>query len=84
VISYTIGCGWYIKSADSTWTVNLRRGTSTTIPISLGFGRVWKFEGPEVNTWVSDEWITYRQYTSIMPMYTVRLDLTLIFSNFEL
>src|SRR6266851_1695818 len=77
--SYTLGHGWYVKSADSTWTVNLRHGSSTTIPISLGFGRVWKFEGPELNTWVSGEWTAYRQYTNITPMYTVRFGLTLLF-----
>ena len=71
LISYTLGRGWYVKSADSTWTVNWRHGSSTTIPISLGFGRVWKFEGPELNTWVSGEWTAYRQYTKITPMYTV-------------
>jgi hypothetical protein len=55
-----------------------------TIPISFGFGRVWKFEGPEVNAWVSGEWTAYRQYTNITPMYTVRFGLTLLFPNFEL
>jgi len=84
LISYTLGHGWYVKSADSTWKVNLRHGTSTTIPISFGFGRVWKFEGPEVNAWVSGEWTAYRQYTNITPMYTVRFGLTLLFPNFEL
>lgn len=84
LVSYTLGRGWYVKSADSTWTVNWRHGSSTTIPISLGFGKVWKFEGPELNTWVSGEWTAYRQYTSITPMYTVRLGLTLLFPHFEL
>jgi hypothetical protein len=56
LISYVLGRGWYMKSADSTWTVKWHRGDSTTIPVSLGFGRVWKFEGPELNTWVSGEW----------------------------
>jgi hypothetical protein len=84
LVSYTLGHGWYIKSADSTWTVNWRHGTSTTIPISLGFGKVWEFEGPEVNTWVSGEWTVYQQYTSITPMYTVRFGLTLLFPHFEL
>jgi hypothetical protein len=84
LISYTLGRGWYVKSADSTWTVKWRHGSSTTIPISLGFGRVWKFEGPELNTWVSGEWTAYRQYTSITPMYTVRFGLTLLFPHFEL
>jgi hypothetical protein len=84
LISYTLGNGWYVKSADSTWTVKWRHGSSTTIPVSLGFGRVWKFEGPELNTWVSGEWAAYRQYTSITPMYTVRFGLTLLFPRFEL
>ena len=84
LISYTLGRGWYVKSADSTWTVNWRHGSSTTIPISLGFGRVWKFEGPELNTWVSGEWTAYRQYTDITPMYTVRFGVTLLFPHFQL
>jgi hypothetical protein len=45
---------------------------------------VWKFEGPEVNAWVSGEWTGYRQYTSITPMYTVRFGLTLLFPRFQL
>src|SRR6266550_7092556 len=44
-ISYTLGRGWYVKSSDSTWTVNWRHGSSTTIPMSLGVGRVWKVSG---------------------------------------
>ncbi len=84
LISYALGRGWYVKSADSTWTVNWRHGSSTTIPVSLGCGRVWKFAGPEVNTWVSGEWMAYRQYAGITPMYTVRFGLTLLFPHFEL
>jgi hypothetical protein len=80
-VSYTLGHGWYVKSSDSTWTVNWRHGTSTTLPISLGFGRVWKFAGPELNAWVSGEWTAYRQYTDITPMYTVRFGLTLLFPH---
>ena len=79
LLTYTLGRGWYVKSADSTWTVNWRRGTSTTIPISLGFGRVWKLPGPELDTWVSGEWTAYQQYTDITPMYTVRFGITLLF-----
>jgi hypothetical protein len=84
LVSYTLGRGWYVKSADSTWTVNWRHGSSTTIPISLGFGKVWKFEGPELNTWISGEWTAYRQHAGITPMYTVRFGLTLLFPHFEL
>jgi hypothetical protein len=82
--SYTLARGWYVKSADSTWKVNLRHGTSTTIPISLGFGRVWKMEGLEVNAWTSGEWTAYRQYSSVTPECTVRFGLTLVFPDFQL
>jgi hypothetical protein len=84
IISYTFGHGWYVKSSDSTWTVNWRHGGSTTIPISLGFGRVWKFEGIELNPWVSGEWTAYRQYSKITPMYTVRFGLTLLLPDLKL
>jgi hypothetical protein len=84
LVSYTLGRGWYVKSADSTWTVNLRHGTSTTIPLSFGLGRVWKLPGPELDTWFSYEWTAYRQYTSISPMYTLRFGLTLLFPRVEL
>ncbi len=86
-ISYTLGHGWYVKSSDSTWTVNWRHGTSTTIPISLGFGRVWKLLGLRLNPWVSGEWTAYRQYSKVTdatPMYTVRFGLTLLFPDLEL
>ncbi|HEY6418112.1 MAG TPA: hypothetical protein VIX59_03830 [Candidatus Binataceae bacterium] len=83
-ISYTFGRGWYVKSSDSTWTVNWRHGGSTTIPISFGIGRVWKVEGLQLNPWVTGEWTAYRQYTKITPMYTVRFGLTLLFPDFLL
>jgi hypothetical protein len=83
-ISYTLGHGWYVKSSDSTWTVNWRHGSSTTIPISLGFGRVWKFSGLQLNPGVSGEWTAYRQYSKITPIYTVRFGLTLLFPDFLL
>jgi hypothetical protein len=84
LVSYTLGRGWYVKSADSTWTVNWRHGSSTTIPVSIGFGKVWKFEGLELNPWVSGEWTAYRQYAGITQMYRVRFGLTLLFPHFEL
>jgi len=84
LISYTLGHGWYVKSADSTWTVDWRHGGSTTIPVSLGFGRVWKFQGFKLNTWASGEWTAYRQYTKVTPLYTVRFGLTLLFPTVRL
>ncbi len=87
LISYTLEHGWYVKSTDSNWTVNWRHGSSTRIPISFGFGRVWKFEGIQINAWVSGEWTAYRQYTSVTnatPMYTVRFGFTLLFPDLEI
>ncbi len=84
IISYTFSRGWYVKSSDSTWTVNWRHRSSTTIPLSLGFGRVWKFEGLQLNPWVSGEWTAYRQYSKITPMYTVRFGVTLLLPDLEL
>ena len=81
-ISYSLGRGWYVKSSDSTWTVNWRHHSSTTVPVSLGIGRVWKISGLELNPWVTGEWTAYRQYTKITPMYTVRFGLTLLFPDF--
>jgi hypothetical protein len=83
-ISYTLGHGWYVKSSDSTWTVNWRHRSSTTIPLSLGVGRVLKISGLELNPWVTGEWTAYRQYTQITPMYTVRFGLTLLLPDFVL
>jgi hypothetical protein len=83
-ISYTLGHGWYVKSSDSTWTVNWRHNTSTTLPISFGFGRVWKFPGPQIDTWVSGEWTAYRQFATITPMYRIRFGVTLVFPHLEL
>ena len=85
LISYTLGHGWYVKSADSTWTINWRHNTSTTIPVSLGLGNVWKSErGPELNPWFSFEWTVYHQYAGITPKYTLHFGLTLLFPHLEL
>jgi hypothetical protein len=84
LISYTLGRGWYVKSADSTWTINWRRNTSTTIPISLGVGDVYKTEGPELNPWISFECTVYHQYAGITPKYTLRFGFTLLFPRLEL
>jgi hypothetical protein len=84
LISYTLGRGWYVKSADSTWTINWRHNTSTTIPVSLGVGNVYKTEGSELNPWIAFEWTAYHQYAGITPKYTIRFGFTLLFPHLEL
>src|SRR5260370_32607315 len=41
-ISYTLGRGWYVKSADATWTVNWRHALSPTTPSRLASAPRWK------------------------------------------
>jgi hypothetical protein len=84
LLSYTLCHGWYIKSADSTWTINWRHNTSTTIPVSLGVGNVYKTQGPELNPWIAFEWTAYHQYAGIIPKYTIRFGFTLLFPHLEL
>ena len=83
-VSYRLGEGWYVKSTDSVWTINWRHNTPTTVPISLGFGRIWNLKGQMLDTWTSGEWMTYRQFAGITPMYTVRFGLNFIFPEFVL
>jgi hypothetical protein len=37
--------GWYMKSADATWSFSWRDGGSTLLPLSFGVGRVLVREG---------------------------------------
>ena len=63
MISYQLGHDWYLRSSDATWTFNLRHATSTTIPLSAGLGKVWKFSnGMAINGSVAGEWMVYRQF----------------------
>jgi hypothetical protein len=76
--------GFYLKSADATWTMGWRRGTATTVPLSLGLGYVMVREGaPPINVFVSGEWMAYRQYAPIAPQTTIRLGLTVAFPEWS-
>ena len=83
-LSYRLGEGWYLKSTDSVWNVNWRHHTPTSIPVSFGLGRVWKFKGQTLDTWTSGEWMAYRQFAGITPMYTVRFGVNFVFPEFVL
>jgi len=80
--SYRLGHGWYVKSTDSVWTINWRQGTPTTIPLSLGVGKISQFDGQMIDTWVSGERMAYEQSTGITPKWTVRFGLNFIFPEF--
>jgi len=85
ILSYQLGYGWYLKSSDATWTFNLRHKTSTTIPLSAGFGKVWEFPvGYAIDTSFSGEWTAYRQFSDQTEQFTVNFQVGLLFPKLEL
>jgi len=85
ILSYQFGQGWYLKSSDATWTFNLRHKTSTTIPLSAGFGRVWELsKGYAIDTSASGEWTAYRQFANQTEQFTVNFQVGLLFPKLEL
>lgn len=85
ILSYQLGRGWYVKSSDATWTFNLRHNTSTTIPLSAGFGKVWEFSsGYAIDTSVSGEWMVYRQFSNRTRQFTLNFQVSLLFPKLEL
>jgi hypothetical protein len=85
MLSYQLGRGWYLKSSDSTWTINYRHKTSTEIPLSAGFGKVWKFsEGYAIDTSFSAEWMVYRQFDPQAEQFGLRFQMNLLLPQLEL
>jgi hypothetical protein len=77
MLSYQLGRGWYLRSSDAIWTFNLRHGTSTTIPLSTGLGKVWKLaDGMGINSWVVGEWMVYRQFAPRTEQFTLKFHVT--------
>ena len=82
VLLLSIGEGWYVKSADSTWSMSWRHGTGTVLPVSFGIGRVIVREGlPPLNFFVTGEWTAYRQFAPVAPQTTVRFGMTVAFPD---
>ncbi|MGH7787836.1 MAG: hypothetical protein ACRERC_13260, partial [Candidatus Binatia bacterium] len=76
--------GWYLKSADSTWTMGWHHNTATVLPLSFGVGKVIVHEDwPPLNLFVSGEWTVYRQFAPVAPQTTVRLGMTIAFPDFR-
>ena len=85
MLSYQLGRGWYVKSSDATWTINWRHNTSTQIPLSIGFGKVWKFEeGYAVDTSLAGEWMAYRQFSTQTEQFTLRFQVNLLLPQLQL
>jgi hypothetical protein len=85
MLSYQLGGDWYVKSSDATWTIDQRHNTATTMPLSAGFGKVWKFSnGSSIDTSASGEWAVYRQFAPQTEQFTVNFQVTLLFPTVEL
>lgn len=83
VLSY-LGYGFYVKSADATWTMSWRHGTATVLPVSGGLGYVLlRDDWPPINVFVSGEWTAFRQYAPVAPQTTVRFGLTMAFPEWR-
>lgn len=83
VLAY-LGKGFYVKSADATWTLNWHHHTATTLPLSLGLGYVLIRENwPPINVFVTGEWMAYRQFAPIANQTTVRFGLTVAFPEWR-
>jgi hypothetical protein len=84
ILALYLGRGFYVKSADSTWTRGWRSGSAATLPLSLGLGYVLLHEDwPPLNFFVSGEWMAYRENAPIAPQMTLRFGLTIAFPQFR-
>lgn len=78
-ISYRLAHGWYLKSSDATWTFNLRHKSKTEIPLSAGFGKVWKLSrGTALDLSIAGEWMAYRQFSNQTEQFTLKFQLGLV------
>jgi hypothetical protein len=79
-----LGRGFYVKSADATWSRSWRESGATVVPISFGLGRVLLREDlPPINTFVSGEWTAYRRNAPLAPEWTVRFGVTVAFPQWR-
>lgn len=80
VVLQYLGRGFYVKSADATWSVGWHRDAAKTFPLSLGLGYVWlRPDRPPINFFVSGEWMAYRRDAPVAPQATVRFGVTVAF-----
>lgn len=85
LLTYDLGRGWYLKSADANWRINFRHKSSTEIPLSAGIGKVWNVsEGYSINAALSGEWMAYRQFSSQTEQFTLNFQLSLLLPQLEL
>ena len=85
LLTFDLGRGWYLKSADANWRINFRHNSSTQIPLSIGLGKVWNVaEGYSVNAAVSGEWMAYRQFSTQTEQFTLNFSVNLLLPQLQL
>lgn len=85
LLTYDLGRGGYLKSADANWRINFRHESSTEIPLSAGIGKVWNVgQGCSINAALSGEWMAYRQFSSQTEQFTLNFQLSLLLPQIEL
>jgi hypothetical protein len=76
--------GWYLRSAEATWTCGWRHHSPTVLPLSLGVGDVIVRPGlPPLNFYVTGQWTVYRQFAPIAPQSGVNFGLIVAFPEFR-
>ncbi len=85
ILSYQLGRGWYLKSSDANWTINLRHNSSTQIPLSAGLGKVWNIgEGASLNAAIAGEWMAYRQFATQTEQFTLKFQISVLLPQLEM
>jgi hypothetical protein len=83
VLAY-VGRGFYVKSADSTWTRGWHPRSPRLLPLSPGIGHVTvRPSWPPINVFASYEWLTYRRHAPVAPTSTFRVGVTMAFPEWR-
>jgi hypothetical protein len=84
VLAIHLWQGWYLRSAEATWSCGLHSNSPTVLPLSLGIGDVIVRPGlPLRNFYVTGQWTVYRQLAPIAPQTGVNFGLIIGFPEFR-
>jgi hypothetical protein len=81
IIVATLKHGYFIRT-DGILAFNWERSGASTIPVNLGFGKVFKLGSRPVNAYIQPEWnVHYQTYPGAAPTpkFTLRLSVTLLY-----
>jgi hypothetical protein len=73
-----LGSGWSVRSADSTWTFDMQRGSSI-VPVSLGVGKLVHIGKQTFSLILSDEATVVHANAPNAPKNTMRFFIRIIY-----